>query len=85
LLVSLLCEKKIEKSFLQFILPDQYRNGCDWLEGSECPLDVGEDVTWLLGMPVLEEYPLTEMTLEFSLFDNTTQVMCAVVLAQTFE
>jgi hypothetical protein len=35
-------------------LPDENMNACDWLVGTECPLDAGEEATYLLKMPVPE-------------------------------
>ncbi|CAO1428472.1 unnamed protein product [Diamesa serratosioi] len=50
----------------EFELPDDRQIGCNWLEGSQCPISQGEDVTWILNMPILAEYPLVQLLIEVS-------------------
>lgn len=49
-------------------------NACDTLTNTECPLDVGEQITYALSMPVLSSYPLVSLTIEFALTDDNNQV-----------
>lgn len=68
-------------------LPDDRNVGCNWIEGTFCPIDQGEFVTYNLVMPVVEEYPLTTLDIEVRMFDENnviqfcTLVECEVVLA----
>jgi ML domain len=68
-------------------LPDDRQIGCNWIEGTFCPLDQGEFATYNLVMPVVEEYPLTTLDIEVRMYDQNnviqfcTLVECEVVLA----
>jgi ML domain len=57
-------------------MPEEFLDACGHLVGSVCPLDVNEDVTWKLTIPVLEEYPAeTTLILEISLIGDDDQVV----------
>lgn len=49
-------------------LPLSRQNGCNWINGTFCPLDKGEFATYNLNMPVIEDYPLTKLDIEVRLY-----------------
>lgn len=61
-------------------LPADRQNGCNWINGTFCPLDQGEFATYNLNMPVTEEYPLTKLDIEVRLYarDRTIQ-FCTLI------
>ena len=52
-------------------LPEDRQIGCNWINGTFCPLDKGEFVTFNLMMPIVDEYPLTKVDIEVRLYDVT--------------
>lgn len=52
-------------------LPEDRQLGCNWINGTFCPLDKGEFVTYNLMMPIVEEYPQTKVDIEVRLYDVT--------------
>ena len=55
-------------------MPEDRRDGCDWLIGSQCPLEKGEDVTYNMNMPVLRIYPKVKLTIQVSLVDQLKNI-----------
>lgn len=61
-------------------LPASRQNGCNWINGTFCPLDRGEFATYHLNMPVVEEYPLTKLDIEVRLFGaGRTIQFCTII------
>ena len=70
----------------EFELPEDRQDGCNWLQGSQCPISQGEDVTWKLNMPVLEEYPLVQLLIEVTLFSaGGRPEFCVIVESETID
>ncbi|XP_055523107.1 uncharacterized protein LOC129717271 [Wyeomyia smithii] len=66
-----------------FVLPNDRQNACDWLEGSQCPLSAGEDVRYVLRLPVEKSYPTIPVDVELQLVDQNDQfVSCFRVQAK---
>lgn len=64
-------------------LPDDRQIGCDWVTGTRCPLNSGEDATYEIHMDVVEAYPLTELDIEIRLFNAANHVQfCVLVEAE---
>lgn len=61
-------------------LPVDRQIGCNWIEGTECPLDRGEIATYNLFMPVIEEYPLTTLDIEIRMFDQSRNIQFCVLV-----
>jgi len=53
---------------IEYPLDDQ--DVCANLIWGGCPLNAGDEATYLLIMPILNEYPLVSMTIEFSVLDG---------------
>ncbi|XP_058466135.1 NPC intracellular cholesterol transporter 2-like [Malaya genurostris] len=58
-----------------FELPKDHQNACNWLEGSQCPLSAGEDVSYLLKLPVQKFYPPIPINVELQLVDQSDEVV----------
>uniref|UniRef100_A0A182HTR4 MD-2-related lipid-recognition domain-containing protein n=2 Tax=Anopheles arabiensis TaxID=7173 RepID=A0A182HTR4_ANOAR len=62
---------KVHASFggvtVPFELPDDRKDGCQWLVGGVCPVSQNEDVTYELRLPVLAVYPSMSLTVELQL------------------
>lgn len=69
----------------EFELPEDRQVGCNWLQGSQCPISQGEDVMWKLNMPVLPEYPLVQLLIEVTLFSAGGPEFCVIVEAETID
>ncbi|XP_053698625.1 NPC intracellular cholesterol transporter 2-like [Sabethes cyaneus] len=66
-----------------FVLPSDRQNACDWLEGARCPLSAGEDVRYVLRLPVEKAYPAIPVEVELQLVDQEDQpVSCFRVQAK---
>ncbi|XP_058812963.1 NPC intracellular cholesterol transporter 2-like [Topomyia yanbarensis] len=66
-----------------FSLPEDWQNACDWLVGTRCPLTAGEDVMYVLRLPVQKTYPPVAVDVELRLIDQAEQVVsCFVVSAK---
>lgn len=62
---------KVTTKFLGFSipydLPAEQQNACDHLTDTRCPLDEGEDATYVLTMPVLKAYPSIDIQIQLEL------------------
>jgi ML domain len=56
-------------------LPEDRRTGCNWITGTNCPLDSGEFATYNLMMPIIDEYPQTKVDIEVRLYDVTGNLL----------
>ncbi|XP_041764342.1 NPC intracellular cholesterol transporter 2-like [Anopheles merus] len=69
---------KVHASFggvtVPFELPDDRKDGCQWLVGGMCPVSQDEDVTYELRLPVLAVYPSMSLTVELQLVDQDNTV-----------
>lgn len=61
-------------------LPADRQIGCNWIDGTSCPLDRGEIATYNLLMPVIDEYPLTKLDIEIRLFDQNRNIQFCVLV-----
>lgn len=61
-------------------LPADRQIGCNWIEGTFCPLDKGEFATYNLFMPVVEEYPLTKLDIEVRLYDQNRNIQFCTLI-----
>jgi ML domain len=61
-------------------LPADRQIGCNWIEGTNCPLDRGEFATYNLFMPVIEEYPLTKLDIEVRMYDQNRNIQFCTVI-----
>uniref|UniRef100_A0A182SQB4 MD-2-related lipid-recognition domain-containing protein n=1 Tax=Anopheles maculatus TaxID=74869 RepID=A0A182SQB4_9DIPT len=57
-----------------FELPDDRKDGCQWLVGGMCPVSQHEDVTYELRLPVLAMYPSLSLTVELKLVDQDNKI-----------
>lgn len=64
-------------------LPPDRLLGCNWLTGTFCPVSRDEFATFTIDMPVLEEYPLTNLDIEIRLYDQNNDIhFCFIVEAE---
>jgi ML domain len=69
---------------IDFPLPDQ--DVCANLIFGGCPLSEGDEATYQLIMPILNEYPLVSLSIQFSVLDETDQTLvCFEVDGQVVE
>lgn len=69
---------------IDYPLPDQ--DVCANLIFGGCPLSEGDEATYQLIMPILTEYPLVSMSIEFSVLDESNQpLVCFEVDGQVVE
>lgn len=61
-------------------LPADRQVGCNWINGTFCPLDRGEFATYNLLMPVTEEYPLTKLDIEVRLYDQSRTIQFCTLI-----
>lgn len=67
-------------------MPDDRQIGCNWLQGSQCPISQGEDVTYILNMPILAEYPLVQLLIEVSILGADGRPhFCVIVESETID
>jgi hypothetical protein len=70
---------------IPYNLPNEQKDGCKHLKGTRCPLDKGEDSTYVLTMPILKIYPSIKIEIQLELFadENESQfcfkIDCEVV------
>lgn len=69
---------------IDYPLPDQ--DVCANLVFGGCPLSEGDDATYHLIMPILNEYPLVSMSIVFTVIDETDQpLVCLEMDGQVVE
>jgi hypothetical protein len=69
---------------IDYPLPDQ--DVCANLIWGGCPLSPGDEATYNLIMPILNEYPLVSLTIEFSILDAADNtVVCFEVDGQVVD
>lgn len=63
-------------------LPEDTLAGCNHIEGTSCPIDEGEFVTYNFRFDVGNEYPLINLNIELRLFDERNNIQfCADIVA----
>lgn len=59
-------------------LPADRQVGCNWITRTSCPLNEGESATYLLDMPITEQYPLIPLDIEVRLYDHQNNLQFCV-------
>ncbi|KAJ8674772.1 hypothetical protein QAD02_010558 [Eretmocerus hayati] len=59
------------------------KDACSTLKNATCPLVAGQNVTYMLEMPILKSYPRMPLNIEFAFLDqNDTVVVCFKLAAR---
>lgn len=63
---------KIAGISVPYELPGEQKDGCKHLKDTKCPLEEGEDATYVLTMPVMKSYPSISLEIELQLLSETS-------------
>ncbi|XP_055628337.1 NPC intracellular cholesterol transporter 2-like [Toxorhynchites rutilus septentrionalis] len=64
-------------------LPSNIANACVWLDRARCPIDQGEELSYILEFPIGHMYPAISLEIEISLLDDASNSQaCFKIQAQ---
>lgn len=62
--------------FIDYVLPENLNEGCDFLTGTRCPLTATQDVVYNFEFPVDNSYPKIDVDVDLAISDKEGKFLC---------